>query len=564
MNTSFLSALSAAPPPGPTSQPRPAKGGKVAPEAINELETDKPEASGDSDKADAFAEMLAAMLSVTTPVAETRVETTESTAVDSVTATATDVPRDGAGSPLFASSFITTTASDTKATGASLTTVDLTAATGASAASTADAASDLGPAMDASAITDVADPGVETADAVPVAEVATEANVTTTDANPVTLEQPQAVVEEPPHAELPIVEVRETSSAATESNTRPSSTDNVVETEHPAEPVSTEAPALESPVGNDSHPILKEAAPASDVADTVGKAAEPVVQEAPAPKIDVQPEAGEQATFDETGVDPANQLEDAPQAATASGSDRATAAPRSPRTAASTTNQSVTASADTGAVSEPVLAEALTAVDQTSEVALQNDPARDQKVQPDSRDDKSAIAAMDGEAISGVSAMMTEGVASPSPSIATISSADAAVASAPVNVTQQVMQALAAYEADLPQNGARSFEMLLDPPELGRLLVQMSRTSKGVDVRISAENESVRSMLETTGAELQQSLQLSGFDLGQFSGSGSGGTFAGAEEWVSAPTLQSFATSPAVAHTRTATATTNSAVNVVV
>jgi hypothetical protein len=62
---------------------------------------------------------------------------------------------------------------------------------------------------------------------------------------------------------------------------------------------------------------------------------------------------------------------------------------------------------------------------------------------------------------------------------------------------------------------------------------------------------------------LQQNLQLSGFDLGQFSGSSTGGSFAGGEEWVAAPTLQSFASGSSPVRP-TPAAAGQSAVNVIV
>src|SRR5688572_22853676 len=96
MNTSFLSAIPAAPPQEQTVPARPAKSGKPVIEAeesienapVNESET---ESTGDTDKADAFAEMLAAMISVATPAVETHVETVQPAGVETVTSTATDI-----------------------------------------------------------------------------------------------------------------------------------------------------------------------------------------------------------------------------------------------------------------------------------------------------------------------------------------------------------------------------------------------------------------------------------------------------------------------------------------
>ncbi|QDT56214.1 Flagellar hook-length control protein FliK [Caulifigura coniformis] len=567
MNTSLLSFLSAAPPPEPTSQPRPAKSEQVAPGELDELESSQPDSAGDSDKMDAFAEMLAAMMSVSTPLAESPGETTGSTVVDSATALSTDVPRDGAGSPLFTSSFTTTTAADSNSAVMTVTTTEVAPTADTTAMSTSETTSDLaGVPSDATAAAELAGLGVETLETAPVAEESpVVVDVLTTEDERLTLEAPEAVADEPARPEVPVVAVRESAAAQTTTDDRPVSTELAVETEGLDEPAPSEGPTLEKPEGQHSHPILKEAIPESPVADVDVTPAEPVMPEAPVAESEVHPVAGEPPVVQASDLESANPLEETQQVESASGSDRATAAPKSERATTAAPNRPVTASPEVGGASEPVLPDVLAPVEQTSGVALQNDAARGHKVHQDSRDDEfAAMAAMDGEAVPATAGPMVEGAVGRPASIATISSGDAAASAAPVNVTQQVMQALAAYEADLPQNGARSFEMLLDPPELGRLLVQMSRTSKGVDVRISAENESVRSMLETSGAELQQSLQLSGFDLGQFSGSNSGGAFAGGEEWVSAPTLQSFATGAGVVRTTPKSVTANSAINVVV
>src|SRR5687768_10793714 len=101
MNTSFLSAIFAAPPQEQPVPARPAKSGKPVIEVEESTENapvneSEPESTGDTDKADAFAEMLAAIISVATPAVETHVETVQPAAVESVTSTATDIPRDGA------------------------------------------------------------------------------------------------------------------------------------------------------------------------------------------------------------------------------------------------------------------------------------------------------------------------------------------------------------------------------------------------------------------------------------------------------------------------------------
>jgi hypothetical protein len=84
------------------------------------------------------------------------------------------------------------------------------------------------------------------------------------------------------------------------------------------------------------------------------------------------------------------------------------------------------------------------------------------------------------------------------------------------HVSRQVVQAILTHETDVTTLGQRSFEMMLDPPELGRLMIQMTRSSKGLEVKISAEDDAVGAILKASGADLQQSLQLSSLSLGQF------------------------------------------------
>jgi len=84
------------------------------------------------------------------------------------------------------------------------------------------------------------------------------------------------------------------------------------------------------------------------------------------------------------------------------------------------------------------------------------------------------------------------------------------------HVSRQVVQAILTHETDVTTLGQRSFEMMLDPPELGRLMIQMSRGAKGLEVKISAEDDAVGAILKASGADLQQSLQLSSLSLGEF------------------------------------------------
>jgi flagellar hook-length control protein FliK len=101
--------------------------------------------------------------------------------------------------------------------------------------------------------------------------------------------------------------------------------------------------------------------------------------------------------------------------------------------------------------------------------------------------------------------------------------AKAAVATTPgtsaptaAHISAQVAQVLMGRDADIQAGQSKSFEMMLDPPELGRLFIQMSRGNRGLEVRISAEDDRVGALLQSSASDLQQSLQLSNLSLGQF------------------------------------------------
>jgi flagellar hook-length control protein FliK len=95
----------------------------------------------------------------------------------------------------------------------------------------------------------------------------------------------------------------------------------------------------------------------------------------------------------------------------------------------------------------------------------------------------------------------------------------ASSAPAATPVVHQITHAIIAEQAHVTMEREHSFQMLLEPPELGRLFIQMSRGSRGLEVKISAEDEGVRSILQTSAGDLQQSLQLSNLSTGQFGAS---------------------------------------------
>jgi len=568
MNTSFLSMLSGAPPleqaPAPS---RPAKAGRAGVETAEtgkDTAVQESESTGDSDKATAFAEMLAAMISVATPATETQVDSVQPAAVEQVTSSTTDIPRDGAGSPLFGASFTVSTPQTTTSVAAasatdpaeSLSAMGMTS-DAETTATTSGATLDTAGSLSEAAASEIAALGQAEPNAEP-AELSVEAAPDTA-----TLDETTIEAFAPVENDVPVVAVRETSDPVTTSSTdRPDTAQGVATTRQPAQSSpaddTAQRPAADAPVADAAVANTDAVAAAEAIAEPSG----PAVGEAQAVETAPVPQPGNpvadeaSAAIEQPHEQPQAQRTERREGSSpkSSASSRPTSAP-SPRS--DVTADSVTL--------QPETPNAVTAVEPSPEAGVHKDVVRQRGEAPVERLPDAAAAPIDAEALVATGAATSDSSNSSAATSVVTGQADAAVVSTPAHVSQQVLQALAAYEAELPQGGARSFELLLDPPELGRLLVQMSRTSKGVDVRISAENESVRSILETSGTELQQSLQLSGFDLGQFSGSGSGGEFAHGEEWVSAPTLQSFAAQGQTATPAAAPPPSgNSAVNVMV
>jgi hypothetical protein len=93
---------------------------------------------------------------------------------------------------------------------------------------------------------------------------------------------------------------------------------------------------------------------------------------------------------------------------------------------------------------------------------------------------------------------------------------DASAPAPAAAIHEQVLRAVVAQESAAATVNERRFELLLDPPELGRLLIQMQRGLRGVEVRIAAEDAQVDAWLRTSAHELEQTLQTSQFTLGGF------------------------------------------------
>ncbi len=71
-------------------------------------------------------------------------------------------------------------------------------------------------------------------------------------------------------------------------------------------------------------------------------------------------------------------------------------------------------------------------------------------------------------------------------------------------------------DATHEQSGLRRIEVELTPPELGRVLVELSETRRGVAARIVADSSQTAALLESQLAHMKQMLQESGVSVSQF------------------------------------------------
>lgn len=533
-----------------------------------------------------FNDLLAAMMSLTATPVEAPIETgSTSTTAASTTAisTGSDVPRDGAGSPLLLgtnfTSFANAAATSAPSAVSEIATTDSLASQAPAASTTTTVAEIPAPATgvpiaDASASAELE----QALAALPVPESGPEATELSVDAPAVNPDAPLTSDTETKKVDLPIV-ATSTEDSVDEPAT-PAIASRSATTTTPATSGTTttrvetvESSAATQPVASSDAPEQTTERPTTAASEKATDA-KPVATSNPSPahpavrtkSTDAQPTAQEQVAVasDKPGViaEPNETPSEAPPTA-------ASAAPRKSSGASKAVPNRVapqTAAAEVVTEGASVAMNvALTPVTAQTGIA-ERDVLREDKVSGlEAAGEKPVVAQQDLNSLSTLNNTASETAAAQKTSAtfaATLT--DNATASTPSHVSQQVAQALAAYEAELPSSGSKSFQLLLDPPELGRLLIQMSRSSKGVSVRIAAENETVQAMLETTGAELQQTLQLSNFDLGGFGGSPSNSSGESANEFVFAPTLQSFASGSRSTAVSPAATSSNSAVNVVV
>lgn len=106
-------------------------------------------------------------------------------------------------------------------------------------------------------------------------------------------------------------------------------------------------------------------------------------------------------------------------------------------------------------------------------------------------------------------------------------------------------------------DGVSRVEAQIDPPELGRMWIEITKSAEGVKAHLTVEDPAVWNLLETAAAEMRQSLQDSGvpmagltLSLGRDGGSSSSGSHAGDPNGESRRDEDSYATVTGAAQRR--------------
>jgi len=84
------------------------------------------------------------------------------------------------------------------------------------------------------------------------------------------------------------------------------------------------------------------------------------------------------------------------------------------------------------------------------------------------------------------------------------------------SVADQLSESIAAWCARTPNEQGVRFELRLDPPELGRVVIRLQKSKGKVTARLLVTNEAARVTVERELPALQQSLEEAGVNLDEF------------------------------------------------
>ncbi|MDB5312198.1 MAG: fliK [Gemmataceae bacterium] len=121
-------------------------------------------------------------------------------------------------------------------------------------------------------------------------------------------------------------------------------------------------------------------------------------------------------------------------------------------------------------------------------------------------------AGADQSAAAGAAGNPLAGPAAPLPPQTT----PAAVAAAPPTPALQIADGVIAHARTLTPDGTTEFRLRLDPPELGRVNVNLISDGDSIRGQVVVANDGVRQMIESQLPELRQRLEQAGLTVGRF------------------------------------------------
>jgi flagellar hook-length control protein FliK len=94
--------------------------------------------------------------------------------------------------------------------------------------------------------------------------------------------------------------------------------------------------------------------------------------------------------------------------------------------------------------------------------------------------------------------------------------ANAGIEGVDQTIERQLTDAIEAHHSEADQNGETRLEVLLNPPDLGRVWIRLARTADGIAAHLSVQNPDVQSALQTHLDAIRQGLVQSGVPLADF------------------------------------------------
>jgi hypothetical protein len=117
---------------------------------------------------------------------------------------------------------------------------------------------------------------------------------------------------------------------------------------------------------------------------------------------------------------------------------------------------------------------------------------------------------------SGDTTSVPPGVVNPQAPLPAFSNVVATQTATPASPAVQVADAVVSHAHVLEHNGATEFHMRLDPPDLGRVQIQLVTRGDEVHGQVLVASDAVRQMIESQLPELRQRLEAAGVNVQQF------------------------------------------------